>query len=73
MDYFENYMKYFSSTPKEFYDELNQETINLLWDDTNRLYTIKEQGAYPFKNEWVERLYGNFAFVFRKNVNNFLL
>ena len=54
MDYFENYMKYFSSTPKEFYDELNQETINLLWDDTNRLYTIKEQVAYPFKNEWVE-------------------
>ena len=25
MDYFENYMKYFSSTPKEFYDELRYE------------------------------------------------
>ena len=40
--------------PKEYYQGLTQETLNSQWDNTTQLYTIKEQSALPFKDEYTE-------------------
>lgn len=47
-----NYIKNISQTPEEMWQSLNQATINDMWDDTTQLRQVKEQTAYPFKNEY---------------------
>lgn len=49
-----NYLNNIAITPKEQYEGLNQATINKQWDNTTQLQIIKEQVAYPFKDEYVE-------------------
>lgn len=54
MEFLKNYMKYMYQKPKEYYQGLTQETLNSQWDNTTQLYTIKEQSALPFKDEYTE-------------------
>ena len=54
MEFLKNYMKYMYQKPKEYYQSLTQETLNSQWDNTTQLYTIKEQSALPFKDEYTE-------------------
>ena len=54
MEFLNNYMKYMYQKPKEYYQGLTQETLNSQWDNTTQLYTIKEQSALPFKDEYTE-------------------
>ena len=49
-----NYLDRIVQTPKEYYQGLVQATINDQWDNTTQLYTIKEQSALPFKDEYTE-------------------
>lgn len=49
-----NYLDKITQTPKEHYQGLIQATINDQWDNTTQLYTIKEQSALPFKDEYTE-------------------
>ena len=54
MEFLKNYMKYMYQKPKEYYQSLTQETLNSQWDNTTQLYTIKEQSALPFVDEYTE-------------------
>lgn len=49
-----NYLDKIAQTPKEYYQGLVQATINDQWDNTTQLYTIKEQSALPFVDEYTE-------------------
>ena len=49
-----NYLDKIAQTPKEYYQGMIQATINDQWDNTTQLYTIKEQSALPFKDEYTE-------------------
>lgn len=49
-----NYLEKIAQTPKEYYHGIIQATINDQWDNTTQLYTIKEQSALPFVDEYVE-------------------
>ena len=49
-----NYLNKIAQTPKEYYQGMIQATINDQWDNTTQLYTIKEQSALPFKDEYTE-------------------
>ena len=54
MKFYQNFLDSIACTPKQHYDSLNQATIDKFWDDTDRIYTIKEQTAFPFLNEFTE-------------------
>ena len=49
-----NYLNKIAQSPKEYYQGMIQATINDQWDNTTQLYTIKEQSALPFKDEYTE-------------------
>ena len=49
-----NYLDKIAQTPKEYYQGLVQATINDQWINTTQLFTIKEQSALPFKDEYTE-------------------
>lgn len=49
-----NYLDKIAQSPKEYYQGMIQATINDQWDNTTQLYTIKEQSALPFKDEYTE-------------------
>ena len=49
-----NYLDKIIQTPKEYYQGLVQATINDQWINTTQLFTIKEQSALPFKDEYTE-------------------
>ena len=49
-----NYLDKIVQTPKEYYQGLVQATINDQWINTTQLFTIKEQSALPFKDEYTE-------------------
>ena len=53
LEYYNNFLSNLAQTPKEYYDQLNQETINALWEDTDRVdINVKEQVALPFTDEY---------------------
>lgn len=53
--YFKNYLDNIAQSPKQYYDDLNQATIDSLWEDTNRIDAkVQEQDAYPFKDTYTE-------------------
>ena len=54
LEFLENYMSYIAQTPKEYHRGLIQATIDSRWEDTTQIYTIKEQSALPFKDEYTE-------------------
>ena len=54
LEFLENYMSYIAQTPKEYHRGLIQATIDSRWEDTTQLFTIKEQSALPFKDEYTE-------------------
>ena len=49
-----NYLDKIVQTPKEYYQGLVQATINDQWINTTQLFTIKEQSALPFVDEYIE-------------------
>ena len=50
----QNYLDKIAQTPKEYYQGLVQARINDQWINTTQLFTIKEQSALPFKDEYTE-------------------
>ena len=50
----ENYTKNIAQTPKDYWNGLHQATIDTMWNDTTQIYTIKEQNALPFTDEYTE-------------------
>lgn len=50
----ENYINNVAQTPKETWLDLHQATIDTMWEDTTQIYTIKEQTALPFTDEYTE-------------------
>ena len=50
----ENYIKNIAQTPKDYWNGLHQATIDTMWNDTTQIYTIKEQNALPFTDEYTE-------------------
>ena len=54
LEFLENYMNHIAQTPKEYHRGLIQATIDSRWEDTTQLYTIKEQSALPFVDEYTE-------------------
>ena len=54
MEFYGNHLDNIAMSPKEYYDSMNQEIVNSYWDDTDRVYKIKEQSSLPFRNEWEE-------------------
>ena len=49
-----NYLDKIVQTPKEYYQGLVQATINDQWINTTQLFTVKEQSALPFVDEYTE-------------------
>ena len=49
-----SYTDNIARTPKEYWEELHQATLDTMWNDTTQIYTIKEQSALPFKDEYTE-------------------
>lgn len=49
-----NYIDNISKTPNEAYKDLVQATIDSQWYNTTQLYTIKEQKALPFCDDYIE-------------------
>ncbi len=49
-----NYLDNIVQTPKEYYKGLVQATINDQWTNTTQLFTVKEQSALPFTDEYIE-------------------
>ena len=54
LEFLQNYLDNIAETPKQYYDNLHQATINSRWEDTTQLYLVKEQKALPFKDEYEE-------------------
>ena len=50
----DNYKKNIAITPRENWQGLHQATLDDMWDDTTQIYTIKEQNALPFTDEYTE-------------------
>lgn len=48
-----DYIKYVAQTPNEFYNDLNQATIDTAWDNTTQIRKIMEEN-YPFDNTYKE-------------------
>ncbi|MBO7713335.1 MAG: Ig-like domain-containing protein [Methanobrevibacter sp.] len=49
-----NYVDNVATTPKQYWEELHQATLDTMWNDTTQVYTIKEQNALPFEDEYTE-------------------
>ena len=49
-----SYTDNIAQTPKEYWEGLHQATLDTMWNDTTQIYTIKEQSALPFKDEYTE-------------------
>lgn len=49
-----NYIKNIAQTPRENWQTLHQATLDDMWNDTTQIYTIKEQNALPFTDEYTE-------------------
>ena len=49
-----NYVDNVAQTPKEYWEGLHQATLDTMWNDTTQVYTIKEQDALPFKDNYTE-------------------
>lgn len=49
-----NYINNVAQTPKESWTELHQATLDDMWQDTTQIYTIKEQYALPFTDNYTE-------------------
>ena len=50
----QSYTHNIAQTPKEYWEGLHQATIDTMWRDTTQIYTIKEQNALPFTDEYTE-------------------
>ena len=82
----DNYIKNIAQTPKEYWEGLHQATLDTMWNDTTQVYTIKEQNALPFENEYTEyeawvstvsddlinysKVYSDFVRLFYKDLNH---
>ena len=49
-----SYTDNIAQTPKEYWEGLHQATLDTMWNDTTQVYTIKEQSALPFEDEYTE-------------------
>jgi hypothetical protein len=54
MEFYSNHLSSVAMTPSEYYESQNQAIVDSLWEDTDRIYKIKEQRGLPFRNEWCE-------------------
>lgn len=54
IEFLENYINNISRTPKQYHQGLLQATLNSRWEDTTQVYTVKEQVALPFTDEYVD-------------------
>ena len=50
----ESYTKNIAQTPEEYWNGLHQATLDTMWNDTTQIYTIKEQDALPFTDNYTE-------------------
>ena len=50
LEFLQNYLDNIAETPKQYYDNLHQATINSRWEDTTQLYLVKEQ-MFNFANK----------------------
>lgn len=50
----EKYMTQVAQSPKQYYDSINQATIDSWWSNTNQIRLIKEEN-YPFDNIYIEQ------------------
>ena len=82
----DSYNKSIARTPKEYWEELHQATLDTMWNDTTQIYTIKEQNALPFTNEYTEyeawvstvsddlinysKVYSDFVRLFYRDLNH---
>ena len=81
-----NYIENIAQTPKDYWNGLHQATIDTMWNDTTQIYTIKEQNAYPFTDEYTEyeawvatvsddlinysKVYSDFVRLFYRDLNH---
>ena len=81
-----SYNENIAQTPKEYWDGLHQATLDTMWDDTTQIYTIKEQKALPFEDEYTEyeawvstvsddlinysKVYSDFVRLFYRDLNH---
>ena len=54
LDYYSNFLNGVAQSPYNYYKDLNQATVDELWQDTDRIKTVKEQHALPFTDEYDE-------------------
>lgn len=72
-----NYINNIAETPKEYYNNLLQATINTQWENTTQLYTVKEQLGLPFVDcyeeyeAWVDNVSDNLVNT-SKNYSDFV-
>lgn len=81
-----NYIDNIAQTPKENWESLHQATLDDMWNDTTQIYTIKEQNALPFTDEYTEyeawlstvsddlinysKVYSDFVRLFYRDLNH---
>lgn len=86
LEFLQNYLDNIAETPKQYYDNLHQATINSRWEDTTQLYLVKEQKALPFEDEYEEheawistvsellvntsKVYSDFVRILFKNIDH---
>ena len=82
----DNYKKNIAITPRENWQGLHQATLDDMWNDTTQIYTIKEQNALPFTDEYTEyeawistvsddlinysKVYSDFVRLFYRDLNH---
>lgn len=55
MQFYDNFLSSaLKQTPEEYYKQNRQERVNELWNETDRIYTVLEQKAYPFEDIYTE-------------------
>ena len=81
-----NYVSNIAQNPKEYWDGLHQATLDTMWQDTTQIYTVKEQNALPFTDEYTEyevwistvsddlinysKVYSDFVRLFYRDLNH---
>ena len=81
-----NYLDNIAQTPRENWQGLHQATLDDMWSDTTQIYTIKEQNALPFTDEYTEyeawlstvsddlinysKVYSDFVRLFYRDLNH---
>ena len=81
-----NYQDHMAVTPANYWQELHQATLDSMWNDTTQIYTIKEQNALPFTDEYTEyeawistvsddlinysKVYSDFVRLFYRDLNH---